>query len=131
VNYGPGEEELVAAVKSASGEADPIAYNGSLSQLMALLRNAACIVGGDTGPLHLAFALGTPAVAIFGPTDPARNGPYTMEKRSDSVTPRDVVLRSPHAKTTYKRAEQPDPSLLEIEVDTVFDAVRRQVEACR
>ena len=55
---------------------------------MALLRNAACIVGGDTGPLHLAIALGTPAVALFGPTDPARNGPY----RTD-----DIVLRAPGA----------------------------------
>src|SRR5207253_8481602 len=76
LNYGPGEEDFASAVKAASGKADPIAYNGSLTQLMALLRNAACIVGGDTGPLHLAVALGTPAVAIFGPTDPARNGPY-------------------------------------------------------
>ncbi|PYU71799.1 MAG: hypothetical protein DMG49_08770, partial [Acidobacteria bacterium] len=60
LNYGPGEDDLISAVKAASGEADPIAHNGSLGQLMALLRNAVCIVGGDTGPLHLAVALGTP-----------------------------------------------------------------------
>jgi len=131
VNYGPGEEESVSAVKSASGEADPIAYNGSLEQLMALLRNAACIVGGDTGPLHLAVALGTPAVAIFGPTDPARNGPYRMGGSSDHPAPGDIVLRSPHAVTTYKRCEQADPSILEIDVDTVFKAVLQQVEARR
>jgi len=129
LNYGPGEENLVAEVKSASGEADPIAYNGSLEQLMALLRNAACIVGGDTGPLHLAVALGTPAVAIFGPTDPARNGPYRMGNRSEKTAPADIVLRSPHAVTTYKRGDQADPSILEIVVDAVFDAVRRQVES--
>src|SRR5712664_3292880 len=128
VNYGPGEEDLVAAVKAASGEADPIAYNGSLDQLMALLRNAACIVGGDTGPLHLAVALGTPAVAIFGPTDPARNGPYRISDRSAHPARLDIVLRSPHAVTTYKRGGQAAPSILEIDVDTVFDAVRRQVE---
>jgi heptosyltransferase-1 len=128
LNYGPGEDDLVSAVKAASGEADPIAYNGSLSQLMALLRNALCIVGGDTGPLHLAVALGTPAVAIFGPTDPARNGPYRVGDTSASVSPTDIVLRSPHAVTTYKRGDQAAPSILEIEVDTVFDAVRRQVE---
>jgi lipopolysaccharide heptosyltransferase I len=130
LNYGPGEEELVSAVKSASGEADPLAYNGSLGQLMALLRNAACIVGGDTGPLHLAVALGTPCVAIFGPTDPARNGPYRMGGRPDD-TPKDIVLRSPHAVTTYKRGDQADPSILEIDFDSVFDAVRRQVEVHR
>jgi heptosyltransferase-1 len=131
VNYGPGEENLVSALKSASAEADPIAYNGLLGQLMALLRNAACIVGGDTGPLHLAVALGTPAVAIFGPTDPARNGPYRMGNPSERTATTDIVLRSPNAVTTYKRGDQADPSILEIEVDAVFDAVRRQVEARR
>jgi lipopolysaccharide heptosyltransferase I len=127
LNQGPGDEACIAAVKSASGEAEPIAYNGSLDQLMALLRNALCIVGGDTGPLHLAVALGTPAVALFGPTDPARNGPY----RSANALGKDIVLRSPHAKTTYKRSDEPDPSLLELDVATVFDAVRTLVEAQR
>jgi ADP-heptose:LPS heptosyltransferase len=131
LNYGPGEEDLVSAVKAASGEADPIAYNGSLGQLMALLRNAVCIVGGDTGPLHLAVALGTPAVAIFGPTDPARNGPYRTGDRSGDASPIDIVLRSPQAVTTYKRSDQAAPSILEIDVETVFDAVCRQVEARR
>jgi heptosyltransferase-1 len=125
LNYGPGEEECAAAVKAASGAAEPIAYNGSLPQLMPLLRNAVCIVAGDTGPLHLAVALGTPAVALFGPTDPARNGPY----RTDPARGSDIVLRSPNAITTYKRGDHPDPSLLEIEVEAVFDAVRCQVEA--
>jgi heptosyltransferase-1 len=125
LNQGPGDESCIAAVKSASGEADPIAYNGSLGQLMALLRNALCIVGGDTGPLHLAVALGTPAAALFGPTDPARNGPY----RSPAAAGKDIVLRSPHARTTYKRGDQPDPALLELDVATVFDAVRTLVEA--
>ena len=132
LNHGPGEEDLVSAIKVASGEADPIAYNGSLGQLMALLRNAACVVGGDTGPLHLAVALGTPAVGIFGPTDPARNGLYRMGNHPVNASPLNiVVLRSPHALTTYKRSDQPAPSILEIDVDTVLDAVRRQVEIRR
>ena len=125
LNYGPGEEECATAVKATSGDADPIAYNGSVGQLMPLLRNAVCIVAGDTGPLHLAVALGTPAVALFGPTDPARNGPY----RTAATPGNDLVLRSPNAITTYKRGDRPDPSMLDIEVETVFDAVRRQVEA--
>ena len=131
VNYGPGEEDLFSIIKAASGEADPIAYNGSLTQLMALLRTAVCIVGGDTGPLHLAVALGTPAVAIFGPTDPERNGPHRPGNSSDKALPLDIVLRSPHAVTTYKRGDQADPSILEIDVDAVFEAVRRQVEIRR
>jgi len=76
LNYGPGEEYLVQAIKSASGNADPVAYSGTLENLMPLARNAECIVGADTGPLHLAVALGTPSVSIYGPTDPNRNGPY-------------------------------------------------------
>jgi ADP-heptose:LPS heptosyltransferase len=120
INYGPGEEPLVAAVKSSSGNADPFLYDGELGQLMALLQGAQCIVGGDTGPLHLAVALGTKAVAIFGPTNPLRNGPYP---------PQPVVLRDPSALTTHKRETETNPSLLKISVAQVFDAVKLQLGA--
>jgi len=127
LNQGPGDDQGIAAVKAASGDAAPIACNSSLYQLMVLLRNALCVVAGDTGPLHLAVALGAPVVALFGPTDPARNGPYRVG--GDSA--KDIVLRSSHAVTSYKRRDQPDPSLLALDVATVFNAVRRQVEAPR
>jgi len=127
LNQGPGDEDCIAAVKAASGDPGPIACHCSLEQLMILLRHALCVVAGDTGPLHLAVALGAPVVALFGPTDPARNGPYGLGADSG----KDIVLRSPNAVTTYKRADRPDPSLLELEVAEVFDAVRRQVEARR
>lgn len=127
LNQGPGDEECIAAVKAASGDAAPIACNSSLHQLMVFLRHALCVVAGDTGPLHLAVALGTPVVALFGPTDPVRNGPY----RPACDSAKDIVLRSPHAVTTYKRGDQPDPSLLELDVSAVLDAVRKQVEARR
>jgi heptosyltransferase I len=120
INYGPGEESLANAVKSFSGDAQPITYDGELGQLMALLQGAQCIVGGDTGPLHLAIALGTKAVAIFGPTNPARNGPYP---------PQPIVLRDPEATTTHDRDAQTSPSLLKISVDQVFDAVRERLGA--
>jgi heptosyltransferase-1 len=120
INYGPGEETLAAAVVSASGNADPFPYDGELGQLMALLQGAQCIVGGDTGPLHLAIALGTKAVAIFGPTNPVRNGPYP---------PQPFVLRDPAADTTHKRETQTNPSLLKISVAQVFDAVKLQLGA--
>jgi heptosyltransferase-1 len=120
INYGPGEEALASEVQAASGGANPISYDGELGPLSALLRNAQCIVGGDTGPLHLAIALGTPAVALFGPTDPARNGPYP---------PGQIVLRSPNAVTTYGRIDATDPSLLDLSVEAVFAAVKRRLEA--
>jgi lipopolysaccharide heptosyltransferase I len=128
LNCGPGEDHMISEIQAASGDSSPIEWKLPLEKLMALLRNADCIVGGDTGPLHLAVALGTPAVALFGPTDPARNGPYRVDD-SPGVARRDIVLRSPRAVTSYKRGDQADPSMLDLEVDAVFEAVRRVVEA--
>jgi heptosyltransferase I len=119
VNYGPGEEELLSAVISNSGDSQPLAWNGELGPLMSLLKNASCIVGGDTGPLHLAIALRTPAVALFGPTDPARNGPYP---------PQPIVLRSPNARTSYARDHATDSSLLDLSVEQVFTALKSHLK---
>ena len=129
VNIGPGEEDLAAAVGTASGDACPVVYQGSLGQLMALLRGASCVVGGDTGPLHLAVTLGTKTVALFGPTDPARNGPYRGPGLSAEGPRSDVVLRAPNVRTTHKRGSEPDASMLAIDVDSVFEAVRSIVGA--
>jgi heptosyltransferase-1 len=118
INFGPGEEDLAEAVRVASGDAAPVLYDEALGPLMALLRNAKCIVGGDTGPLHLGVALKTPAVAIFGPTDPARNGPYPAGN---------IVLRSTDAAGNHKRGTATDESLLKISVEQVFTAVRQRM----
>ena len=136
INYGPGEEDLAAKLRAASGEAAPVLFNGELGPLMSILRAAICVVGGDTGPLHLAVALGTPVVALFGPTNPARNGPYRNPSssapaaqssyRQDSL---DIVLRAPNVVTTHSRQDRTHPSMLEIQVDAVFEAVHRIVEA--
>lgn len=128
LNIGPGEEDLAAVVGASGGNARPLVYEGSLGELMALLRGAVCIVGGDTGPLHLAVALGTKTVALFGPTDPARNGPYRGPQ--PSATGRDIVLRAPNVRTTHKRGKQPDASMLAIEIEAVFQAVRRVAGEC-
>jgi len=120
INYGPGEDTLADEVRRASGDANPLVYDGELGPLMALLRGARCIVGGDTGPLHLAVALGGRAVALFGPTDPARNGPYP---------PGQIILRSAKARTTYGRSDVTDPSLLELSVEEVFSAVQQRLGA--
>jgi heptosyltransferase-1 len=135
INYGPSEEDLASKIRAASGGAEPVFFNGELGPLMSLLRDAICVIGGDTGPLHLAVALGTPGVALFGPTDPARNGPYRNPVSSSSVQPSnrqdvlDAVLRAPNVITTHSRQDHTHPSMLEIQVETVFDAVRRIVEA--
>ena len=86
-----------------------------LPGLIYATRRAAAVLGVDSGPLHIAAALGKPGVAIFGPTDPARNGPY-----GDSLQ----VLRAANAATTYKRGASIDPSMQQISPDEVFEALR-------
>src|SRR5207248_4742380 len=76
VLWGPGEEGLAGAVMAASANAAIAAPPTRVADVVALARAAALVVSGDTGPLHLATAVGTPAVGLFGPTDPERNGPY-------------------------------------------------------
>jgi heptosyltransferase-1 len=112
VNYGPGEEDLARAAETAS-EGAARAFQCSISELIALTRRARLFVGGDTGPLHLAAALRVPVVAIFGPTDPARNGPYGT---------RSVVLRNPASMTTHARNPRTDEGMLGIGVDSVVEA---------
>jgi heptosyltransferase-1 len=114
INFGPGEQELALEVQVASdGASQPISC--SISELIALTRRARLFIGGDTGPLHLATALGAPVVAIFGPTDPARNGPYGTKN---------VVLRNPASKTSLSHTSAPDPGLLKISAEEVIAAAR-------
>jgi heptosyltransferase-1 len=121
INVGPGEEPLMRAVEVASeGTAKGVAF--SLTELIALTRRARLFVGGDTGPMHLAAALGIPVVAIFGPTNPARNGPFGTSS---------IVLRSPASPTTHSRRAQPDPGLLEITADEVVVAARQLLRSAR
>jgi lipopolysaccharide heptosyltransferase I len=79
VLWGPGEEPLAAAVIAASSGAAILAPPTRVPDLVALARASALVVSGDTGPLHIATAVGAPVVGIFGPTDPARNGPFRAE----------------------------------------------------
>ena len=112
VNYGPGERELANSVTAASGGAARPVFC-SLTELVALTRRAALFIGGDTGPLHLAAALKVPVVALFGPTDPARNGPYGTAS---------MVLRSARSVTSYSHVAEADPGLQSITVDEVLRA---------
>jgi lipopolysaccharide heptosyltransferase I len=123
VNYGPGERKLAEAVRLVAGEPEPVLLSLELPQLVALLRRAKFVVAGDTGPLHLASALGTPVVGLYGPTDPVRNGPYNSAN---------IAVRNARAdETTYRRSAQPAPSMLSITVDQVVAAVERRVGLSR
>jgi heptosyltransferase-1 len=93
VLWGPGEEGLAYSVGGR------IAPPTNLRELAYALQNAAVVVGGDTGPLHLAAALGTKVIGLYGPTDPSRNGPYGQlqncivagSKSMDSISVEDVL----------------------------------------
>jgi heptosyltransferase-1 len=123
INSAPGEEALAQTVQAASnGKARMISC--SIAQLIALTRRARLFIGGDTGPLHLAAALQIPVVAIFGPTDPARNGPYVANSGTQSI-----VLRNPASKTSLSHTSAPDPGLLQITADEVIAAGRRLLES--
>lgn len=94
---------------------DAVPHSSGLPGLIYATRRAAAVVGVDSGPVHVAAALAKPGIALYGPTDPARNGPY-----GDSLQ----VLRSGDAVTTYKRSSEIDPSMARISPDQVFAALR-------
>ena len=108
VNAGPGEEPLAEPIV-AGGAATT--FTATLPQLIALTRRISLCIAGDTGPLHLASALGRPVVGIYGPTDPSRNGPYGTRAR---------VLRSPGSRRDHSRRRLPDPGLLSISPEDVL-----------
>lgn len=104
-----------AALAQLQSVTEAIPHVSGIPGLIYATRRAAAVLGVDSGPLHLAAALDKPGVAIFGPTDPARNGPYC-----DTLQ----VLRSPDAITSYKRGEAPAASMWQVQPDLVFDALK-------
>jgi heptosyltransferase-1 len=118
---------LVLVVNMAPGDARAVrefagvdVHISGLPGLLYATRAARAVVGLDSGPMHLAAALGIPGVALFGPTDPARNGPV-----GGSFT----VLRNADAQTSYRRRDEIDASMLRITVAQVLDALRARLKA--
>ena len=115
----PGDRRAVEAIVSQAPRGACQVHVSDLLGLAAATRRARAVVGVDSGPLHLAAAMGKPGVALFGPTDPARNGPYGGEM---------VTLRAAQAKTSYSRAARIDPAMKALTPGQVFDALRTQLE---
>lgn len=83
----PDDKFLIECVsKEMQEQAFNLAGKTSLPQLVALLKRANMVISGDSGPMHIAAAVGTPLIAIHGPTDPTLSGP---------VSPKATILRSP------------------------------------
>ena len=120
-NVGPGEEVLARELEAASDGAAK-AISCSIAQLIALTRRARLFVGGDTGPVHLAAAQNIPVVAIYGPTNPVRNGPYGTNGPNQG---RIAVLRNRESQTSHARRSAPESGLLQITVQEVFSAASK------
>jgi len=112
LNAGPGEVLLADEVVKRTG-GGAISLLCSVEQLIAITRRVSLAIAGDTGPLHLACALGRPVVGIYGPTDPDRNGPFGTRSK---------VFRSAESRRDHSRREEPEAGLLTISPEVVIEA---------
>ncbi len=116
---GPGEEELARRALAAAGAPRERCLQTGLLELAALCRESRMMVAGDTGPLHLAVALGLPTVAILGPALPWRTGPFEPAD--------EVVLHSRRCPHPYRRVCR-DHFCMDIPAEVVFEAVVRRLD---
>lgn len=124
VLWGPGEQPLAQQVSdTSSGAAEP-APPTSITDLFAIARHARVLISGDTGPLHIGGAVGTPLVALFGPTRAERNGPWS---------PADIVVsRTDGCACLYRRrCRRRTACIDDIQLAEVVDAVDRRLSAPR
>lgn len=122
VLWGPGEMELAEEVVASAGGAALLTPRTAVADVVALARGAAVMVSGDTGPAHIAAAVGTPIVGIYGPTRPQRNGPWVAD---DETVSRAESCQCHHLRSC--RAER--MCLLDIQVEDVLSAVERRLNA--
>ncbi len=120
VTTGPGEDTFYRAIAERCGKPAPYHFPVSFLQLIPLFQKARLLIGGDSGPYHLASALGTATVGIFGPTSPVRNGPW----RSGD----EVVVRVLPCSYCYGRTCDINNECMDIAVEEVFSAVVRRLE---
>ena len=121
VVWGPGEEQDARAVVELAPEASVLAPPTRLPALAALLSGSRAFVGGDTGPLHMACAVGCPVIGIYGPTDPRVNEPWGVPFRT--VCPPDRRY------TGIKRIDREAGGFAGIEAVQIERAVERILEA--
>jgi ADP-heptose:LPS heptosyltransferase len=114
----PSEEPMIDGILHSASTKRAGYLPMTLTQFIALARRARLFIGGDTGPLHLAAAVGTPIVGIYGPTDPVRNGPFA---------PADIALSNRGPINHTRRGANP-VYLPGISVGSVVTAVLKRLE---
>lgn len=127
VLWGPGEAELAGAVVNASRGAATRAPQTGLGDLLALSQRASLMVSGDTGPVHLAAAVSTPIVGLYGPTWPERNGPWDPD---DEAVSRAQTCECHHKRQCQRAGTGAIESRMcinEISVEEVMTAVERRL----
>lgn len=112
------DREYVEQIVRAAPDGSAHLHLSTIHQMIGATRRARAVVAVDSGPLHIAAALGKPGVAIFGPTDPARNGPY-----GDSLT----VLRDQTVCTTYHRNSEISAAMSSVTPEQVCEALAAQL----
>lgn len=120
VLWGPGEEQIAGAVAAASDNTAAVSPPTTIADIVSLTKAAALMISGDTGPMHIAGASGTPLVGIFGPTDPRRNGPWSED---------DLVVSRYRACVCHyqRRCRIPGWCLLDISPREVMELVDRRL----
>ncbi|RJQ44896.1 MAG: lipopolysaccharide heptosyltransferase I [Nitrospiraceae bacterium] len=102
-----GDKEIASEIVkrfSSTGKNNVIDFCGetTLKELIALISGAKAVVSNDSGPMHIAAALNTPVVALFGPTDPEKTGPYGWQKNRNMKVIRAHVPCNPCRKRTCR-----------------------------
>ena len=120
VTWGPGDEDLARAVVDGGGGAAELSPPTTIPELAGVLQRACLVVAGDTGPAHLAGALGTPVVGLYGPTNPARNGPWSQK---DVAVSRFSTCRCQYR----RRCRQAVCCLGEVSLDDVTAAITERL----
>jgi heptosyltransferase I len=120
VVWGPGERKLAEDVAALAAGAALVSPETTIADIVELARGAAVMVSGDTGPTHLAAAVGTPIVGLYGPTRPERNGPWLPD---DITLSRASICQCHH----LRRCKLDRMCLLDIDASEVLGAVERRL----
>jgi len=132
VLWGPGELALAQEVAASSGGAADVSPPTTIQDLAGIARAAHLMISGDTGPLHVAAAVGTPVVSLFGPTRAERNGPWALYDVAISRTDRcECHYERRCRRVRASGSADSVPCIMSISVDEVLDAVARRLEAPR